>query len=225
MAKQSRRGSYLDVSGDSLQGFQTITTSTTLTVASAKQGYVSSPAAAVTVTLPTTDVKAGFRYRLDVIGATETNFVGLNSSGGNEIDRIGGRGSIEVIALQDAPTTAAHWRINDLYEETGSISLSSTGANTNAAPTVFLRRNKFVMATIAQPQMSAAGGVVISLSAIPTRFRPASDRVCASWIQNNTNVGSGVYSITAAGIINSYLYNVASFSLQCAVTATLNYQL
>jgi hypothetical protein len=116
MSNTALLGSYRDVGGDSLQGLQTITTSTTLTVASPKQGYVSSPAAAVTVTLPTTDVKAGFRYKLDVTGATETNFVALNSGGGNEVDRIGGEGFIEVIALQDAPTTAAHWRVVNIRE-------------------------------------------------------------------------------------------------------------
>jgi len=177
MAKQAKRGSYLDVSGDSLQGFELITASKTLSAASPKQGYVSSPAAAVTVTLPTTDVKAGFVYKLDVEGATETNFVRLNSSGGNEIDRIGGEGFIQVMALQDSPTTAAHWRVVNIYVEavwtpsvdstlnvTGTPTFSDT-SYTRIGNTVFVR-----IKSINNCRITTAGsrfGIIINPIGLP----------------------------------------------------------
>lgn len=218
-------GSYGDVGGSGLSGFQTITASATLTIDSPKQGYVSSPGAAITITLPTTDVKAGFRYRVQVIGATETNFVRLNSSGANEIDRIGGQGFIEVMALQDAPTTAANWRVLDVYEETGSITLTATGANTNNASAVFLRRNKIVTANITQANLTTLGGIIITLSGVLTRFRPPAVRPIAAHITNNTNISSGLYNVQAGGTIDSYTYNVTAFNLQCAVSTILTYNL
>jgi hypothetical protein len=239
MAKQAKRGSYLDVSGDSLQGFQTITTSTTLTVASPKQGYVSSPAAAVTVTLPTTDVKAGFIYKIDVTGATETNFVVLNSSGGNEIDRIGGDGFIQVIALQDAPTTAAHWRVTSVREKNTVTATFNTGAGTGgtypaAINILFNRQDRSVSVSIpttssASTGTSATSTIGTSAGIVPSRFRaPTSVYPLIQVNEGGTrqaglfgilsNGGIAVYKITETPWASSSSYNLIQSQTSCSYT-------
>jgi hypothetical protein len=222
MARQAKRGSYLDISGDSLQGFQTITASTSLTIASPKQGYVSSPAAAVTVTLPTTDVKAGFVYKIDVVGATETNFVRLNSSGGNEVDRIGGEGFIQVMALQDSPTTAAHWRIVNMYEKSTTAPVGSVTFG-NSSPTtlqsswfILSRSNKNVTLSIGQVYTTISPGSVTSVSVaacIPVRFRHSQARFIPviAGISNGIGAVSSQNSsnglVATGGALEAYGFN------------------
>ena len=214
MARQAKRGSYLDISGDSLQGFQTITASTSLTIASPKQGYVSSPAAAVTVTLPTTDVKAGFRYRIDVVGATETNFVVLNSSGGNEVDRIGGEGFIEVIALQDAPTTAAHWRVRSVREKITVTATFNTGAGTGASypaaiNILFNRQDRSVTTYIpntssASTTTSTSPAISTSAGIVPNRFRPPTSVYPLIQVSENAVKQAGLFGVLSNGGIAIY---------------------
>ncbi len=139
---------------------------------------VASPSTARTVTLPTTGIKAGAEFELLVTGATETNYVVLNSSGANEVDRIGGSGKILVVALQDAPTTAAHWQVVDVWETGVTISATLTGAIPSTAYTYRLSRNNDVV-TIFLPGWSVAGNSTINTVttgvSIPTRFRNTSN--------------------------------------------------
>jgi hypothetical protein len=78
-------------------------------------------------------IPAGTVFKILVEGASETNFVMLQAVDGStfvEIDRIGfsgganSSGFIEVMALQDNPTTAAHWRVVAI-EEAGGLTTGS----------------------------------------------------------------------------------------------------
>jgi hypothetical protein len=134
--------------------------------------------AAKTVTLPTTGIKAGAEFEVIVSGATEANYVALNSSGANEVDRIGGSGKIVVVALQDTPTTAGHWAVVDVWETGVAISATLTGAIPSTAYTYRLSRNNDVV-TIFLPGWSVAGNSTINTVttgvSIPTRFRNTSN--------------------------------------------------
>jgi hypothetical protein len=174
---------------------------------------VASPSTARTVTLPTTNIKAGAEFELLVTGATETNYVVLNSSGANEVDRIGGSGKILVVALQDTPTTAAHWQVVDVWEKAaGTITLNSgagSGANYGSAKTVaYLRNNKAMMLkmTVAFYVTTGTGATdtIGSAADIPTRFRPATEtRVFSPGIEGGVFISSQTMTqINTSGVIN-----------------------
>lgn len=104
----------LDLSGRSVAGtpykFVNTCTATSLT-------------AARSFTLPTTDVKRGQIFRLNMVQITSPSItasiterlMAIKASGGTTIDSIQS-GFIEVMALQDAPTANTHWKVVDLNE-------------------------------------------------------------------------------------------------------------
>ena len=146
---------------------------------------VASPSAARTITLPSAGIKAGYQMRLVVSGATETNFVKLQSSGGNEVDRIGGDGFIDVVALQDAPTSAAHWYVLGV-EETTTQTNSWSLANTSGTYTLRVSRVGKI-GHITLPNINTGATVTnaaagMNLGTIPARF----------------SVGSGITASTTA---------------------------
>jgi hypothetical protein len=132
------------------------------------------------VTLPTTGIKAGAEFELLVTGATETNYVVLNSSGANEVDRIGGSGKILVVALQDTPTTAAHWQVVDVWEKaTGTYDLTvgvGTGATVNTGKSINITRANKQISLQGSGGITTGTGASATLStasgALPVRFRP-----------------------------------------------------
>jgi hypothetical protein len=146
---------------------------------------VVSPAAAKTVTLPTTDIKAGYQMLLRVSGATEANYVVLKSSDADEIDRIGEEGVIHVMALQDTPTDKTHWVVLRLFEKISLSGAISSGGGTGSP----------VYAVKAMRSLQGTGGSLcgnitvcgtfttgtspstdlVVTGAIPTRFRPTRD--------------------------------------------------
>jgi hypothetical protein len=161
---------------------------------------VASPSAARTVTLPTTGIKAGAEFELLVTGATETNYVVLNSSGANEVDRIGGQGKILVVALQDAPTTAAHWQVVDVWEKSSAITSGAcTGANLGAVTTVFARYNTQVSAFVTQAAgtMSAANNITTPSSYVPSRFNPSVSQGCGCIVSSSALDFAGWGAIVA----------------------------
>lgn len=200
--------------GGAVGQFETITASKTLTLSSPRLGYVNAPSAAVLVDLPTAGIKAGYRYRLEVSGATETNYVALRSSSGAEVDRIGGAGFIEVVALQDAPTTAAHWRVVDVYEKQSlSINIVSgagAGANYGAAKSAtVVRRNKLctfqMVGAFYVTTGTSPSDTFVTNADIPARFRPSVEsRSHGVAIENGTAVLTkhGMFIILPSGVMN-----------------------
>jgi hypothetical protein len=203
----------------------------TLDADSAECFRFTSPAGAISQTLPTANVKKGKRFTLLVTGATETNYVALSCGG--EIDRIAGDGVIEVVSLQDAPTTAAHWRVTNLSEN-ASFDLTATGANTGAIAVLANRQGcaGAIRATLRLTQnagtMSAAAN--ITGTGVPSRFRISSlavDTICFL-IKDNTDTigrvrvggdGSLVALLVPAGNFatsNNYMGQLSGYS--CPIT-------
>jgi len=89
-----------------------------LNIASSRLMFIDMAGASAlrTIQLPSTGVKAGERFRLEVTGATDSFYVRLNASNGTQIDLIRGRGFIEVMATSDNPAGAGSWYILDLNE-------------------------------------------------------------------------------------------------------------
>jgi len=88
-----------------------------------------------TVTLPTTSVKAGMVVEV-LTDCSGGYTIAINSSGANLIDTLKGtKGKISLMANQDAPTTAAHWRVVDVYDEGTWVPVSTpqTGSLSNDA--------------------------------------------------------------------------------------------
>jgi hypothetical protein len=97
------------LSRSSFGGFASSGTAQTLAADSPEYVLLASPASAINQDLPTTNVKRGRKFVIQVTGATATNTVTVRSSGGNTIQVYRGHGRCVVVALQDTPTTAGHW--------------------------------------------------------------------------------------------------------------------
>jgi hypothetical protein len=108
-----------DGSAISPLGFANVTStgnfSVTSTGPSLYRVVVASPAAPITAVLPT-NVKAGYRVRIEVelTGSTETNCFFTSPSIAEA--KINGNGFVELMALVDNPSTAANWKIMDIEE-------------------------------------------------------------------------------------------------------------
>jgi hypothetical protein len=97
------------LSRSSFGGFASSGSAQTLAADSPEYVLLASPARAINQDLPTTNVKRGRKFVIQVTGATATNTVTVRSSGGNTIQVYRGHGRCVVVALQDTPTTAGHW--------------------------------------------------------------------------------------------------------------------
>lgn len=193
-------------------GCPSLATAHTLTADSAECLKISSPGSAINQDLPTTGVKAGKRFCLIVTGATETNYVALRSSGGNEIDRIGGDGVIEAVALQDAPTSAAHWRVVGIWEQTLQITGTANGANDGAITATFRRVQRNVVATVYQAAgTSQAGAQIVTSAVIPVRFRPAVAKRTATPAVSSNNVIMASVTVAVAGTLTLDRENSVNF--------------
>lgn len=213
-----------DGSADSPKGWAAASDANyTFTSTSPSRVRCSGMTAARTVTLPTTNIKAGAQFEVIVSGATETNYVVLNSSGANEVDRIGGSGRILVVALQDAPTTAAHWGVIDVEEKTASFTTAATGANTNTI-TYELRRRGVVVTFLALQDFSSAIGTNSTIAlqnAIPTRFRPTNETICAwSVAQNSSGFSTAFLKCTTNGLFAAINPQSANFTGICGFTGS-----
>jgi len=162
----------------------TATSPITLTNQSARNLFIQNPNGPKLITLPSTGVKAGEVFRLQVEGATETNLVTIRTASLSNIDFIGGEGFIEVMALRDNPTLAEHWKVIDAQEETSLITVTTTQA---VAVTMnfrcFRERPRLINALCgihfaASSTATAATFIEIRWPAgtIPERFRPGANR-------------------------------------------------
>ncbi len=205
-------GTLSTLAGDGTNASQA--TAHTLTAASAPEIFIASPGSAINQDLPTTNVKQGRVFALNVTGATTTNTVTLRSSGANTIDLIAGSGRIQVVALQDTPTTAAHWGVLSVSEYM-TTSATSAGLTANASVTFYLtRNNKQALVTYTGvgtgKTKDGANGPIEFTTVLPTRFRPAStDQGNLSWGQNTT--GSAIAAVARTnGDIEVYKMNATT---------------
>lgn len=206
-------------------GFLTGATAHILDADSPMSISIVNPASAINQDIPTSGVLAGRQFLLQVSGATETNYVAFRSSGGNEIDRIGGAGFIFVEALIDNPTTAAHWRVIDAYERTGVITSIPTGANTQTVSMILMRRQRMASFFTSQPAVAAAASPNITLPAgsIPARFRSPTTFWASTVVINNSSQFSGICQIVADGSVVFFKSDLTNFTGLSGVSPNNSY--
>jgi len=160
-------GSIISRAGN---GYLGQATAPTITVDSPEVIRIAAPASAITVTLPSTDIKAGKQYTLLVNGATTTNTVTLDSSDSDAIDVIKGTGRIKVIALQDMPTDATHWEVIELYDtglvpglDFGTGTYGTTGLQTSTLDSSYVRNGQHVIVDFhtTQNHHTSMGGTLL----------------------------------------------------------------
>lgn len=141
-----------------------------------KRTQIISPAAGITVKMPTTGIKAGEVWT--IVRTSTGGSVTVQSSGGNTIDLID-VGHIRLVALQDTPTTASHWSVIDYYSETtyaSTYTFNGTGSpGTSGSVTHYMRRSgKQVTMAIAVSGAAATTGTnssaLTSNSAMPDNY-------------------------------------------------------
>jgi hypothetical protein len=133
---------------------------------------VASPAAPITAVLPT-NVKAGYRVRIEVelTGSTETNCFFTSPSIAEA--QINGTGFVELMALIDNPSTAANWKVLDV-SEVFWLARTWTLANASGSYNLTLsRRNK--LANIRIPNINTGATITNATAAmdfgsVPTRY-------------------------------------------------------
>lgn len=130
-------GSGTTTWGDILTTVAAATNSAQTLTNTSEDSQLFSPSASHDVVLPTTGVLKGRKFTiinnttyarstmalLTIKSSAGTAFTHAN--GANKYGTIG-NGYIEVVALQDTPTTPAHWLVTDLKEE-GNYSISTAG--------------------------------------------------------------------------------------------------
>lgn len=90
--------------------YETVTASITMS-AETPALILSTPSAAYTQALPTTNVAKGQPFTFKNLSSTAGRNITINSSGGNLVWLVCPGNECTVVALQDTPTTAAHWTL------------------------------------------------------------------------------------------------------------------
>jgi hypothetical protein len=182
-----------------------------LTPTSPRKTFINGTTAPVPITLPTgTDVKAGYDLRVEVEGATEANPVTLVAT--TTVETIGGSGFAYIVALQDNPTLAAHWRILESREAITITNGVVTGGGTGAVANLVAQRNSFGVVSSLRSSITIRGTISsgtgsptadMTYSALPTRFYPPQAVNNTSTFDTASN--RVVFSnITTAGVVNIY---------------------
>jgi hypothetical protein len=120
------------VSGYGIADVQTATVSLTNT-SSDIQLFASAPAAPVTLTMPTTDIKKGRRFEILTRAIGTTNPITVNSSGAGLIRTLRNTARLVLVAVIDTPAAAADWA-EETYKEEGVGNHSSFTWTCSAAP-------------------------------------------------------------------------------------------
>ena len=137
----------------------------------------------ITVVLPSTGIRTGDRIilaqpdtRADIT-VQSSNTSALTEANGCNNDATITQGFVELVALQDTPTTPAHWAVASV-EETGYINFNWQATPFTGPVGSFLsfsRTGRSVVLDFAGINVSASGSpgqVATSSSAIPTRCIP-----------------------------------------------------
>lgn len=124
--------------------------------------------------LPTTGILAGDQFRIENIGSAE---LGLKSSAGTaftiansaNMDGTIGVGFIRVMALQNTPTTPAHWQVLEVIEKSSwatTFTFNGGGTVTTSSATILFQRvNKFA---VINPQVGTASGQTTAVNGVST---------------------------------------------------------
>lgn len=159
------------------------TTGSTVTLTNADKRIVRiQPSATLTVTLPTTSIKSQEVWTIFNGSAFDSGYVlNVQSSGGNAVCSIG-FGYCMLIALQDTPTTAAHWRVLDLNEYVSSnhAFVYNNGSGGTAPGTLTVNKQRIMytctltMGAINGTCSNADSRINSSTAVVPSRMYPGS---------------------------------------------------
>jgi hypothetical protein len=131
-------------------------TATTLTAFSPRNVVLTPTAGDITQPLPTTDVWLGKRVRFVNAG---TNSVAVTASGGAAVLTLPPGHSAELVALQDAPTTAAHWGVPATYFADGQyLFAAGTGGASHRGAGVLLDANGDPLTQLTPVTLAGSGG-------------------------------------------------------------------
>ena len=208
-------GSAFSVNGWNSGSVSVIMSSTSPTVQ-----RIVSPASAVSVTLPSTGIKAGYQMRLIASGCSEANHVKLLSSSGSEIERLTGVGFIEVTAIVDSPTSSSDWVIVN-YRNAGVLSFSDVTFSAIGGGSWSVDSGDFSQFSYIQTPglltlnyqcgpFTITGAVTDLVTTLPTRFKQFLSNQTNGITYNNTgsafenglvstNTGSRAIAVTRNG--------------------------
>lgn len=208
------------------------TSNTDITLPENSNRYIafSSFTASRNITLPTTSVRAGELFTLenttqfDMV-VKSSNGVALTVANGSNSDATVYRGYVKLRALQDAPTTPAHWRIVEVYEYyVNSTSITNTSASPVSRDYAVVRFNRTV--TISQKSAittftKANTSNPVWATAIPSRFRPVATVRFGNQDRNNAVDEIGSYEINTSGTM--FFYRPAEAAWTAAVNTIETY--
>ena len=213
-------------------------TAPTLTSTSLETIVVASPTSAQTVSLPTTGVKAGRTFVVACSGATTTNYVTVKSSDGvATIMEFYGDGHVSLVALQDTPIAAAHWRVLDSADNV-SLNITPTGLTDNSAiPSRIKRSGKLVTlmigngTAILRTKDGTSGA--IGFGTVPSFLRPSTSVASATipcvssgtWIAGTIGIdpSTGTLGLWNGTYATNFPANQASNGIASSQTINLSW--
>lgn len=213
------------------RGYSAKTASFTIANSDATLFVMTVASSPIVATLPTT-CKQGYRVRFVVSGATETN--NFTTSPAIAQAQINADGFVELIALQDNPTLAAHWQIVDNNVNFGANPLGSVIAIGNVAawtlPSSGAVKNGYALCNGQTFASLPAGSYHSAFSgALPTindsRFLMGSTAVGSTGGQNSTTLAvanipqmSGAFTSGAQSADHSHTFSGTTAGMNANVT-------
>ena len=153
---------------------------TTLTVADSPN-QVFNLSGARTLVLATTGVKAGYKYVIEnratflltIQSSNLTTMTMANVAVGSVGHPSITRGHVTLVAIQDAPTTPAHWMVSDVYEYIDNTAVFASESGSEDIFFYGVRQNLMVAAIFRTDSLITLATTGLSFTAlVPDRFRP-----------------------------------------------------
>jgi hypothetical protein len=150
-----------------------------------KRHQVFNLSASRTVVMPSAGILKGEKWILENRGAfdlvpqasnttqIQNNNTTDNAASGSVGDPTIRVGMVVLEAMQDTPTTPAHWRVADVYEE-GSIASTTAGAITTAVTMKYVRKGTSIVQNYNNTSGTASGSsdfIRFPAADMPVRFR------------------------------------------------------
>jgi len=178
--------------------------------------------AARTAVLPSANIKSGDTYRIENRGGFVLSFqssdltalTAANTGSGGVGDPTISRGYATLVALQDIPTAASHWKVSEVTDEgswSTTFTFNSAGSTTTAKTIQYFRNNRFVtvvllLGTNIETTSGAASTRFSANTSMPIQIRPPTTNPIMFCMITNAGVTSnsvGCLGIDTAGIITA----------------------
>lgn len=158
------------------------------------------------IVLPTTNIKKGMVIQIEcrslfelVIKSSAGTVLSVANSCNREASVTGGR--VVLVALQDTPTTPAHWWVQDIYSY-GSFTGTLTGCTTSPTQTFkYYRHNEMVTISPAGTLVAVSNTTACTITGMPTHIRPLSTRKIIAETQDSGVPNAGLWEIGTGGTI------------------------